>query len=156
MGAAFLGALTLTSGTRSVSGFERESYPAGPTAADDPEVVDWRMLAGLDYRTGEATAELRAVAGKEVRIPGFIVPLEDYAERTSEFLLVPYVGACVHVPPPPPNQLVHVKMGEGRSIPVLWWEPIWIIGTFQIETTESLYGRAGFRLTGMRFEPYKG
>ena len=46
--------------------------------------------------------------GKPVRIPGYLLPLEFDGDKVSEFLLVPYVGACIHTPPPPPNQIVHV------------------------------------------------
>ena len=49
--------------------------------------------------------------GKRVKIPGFVVPLEGTAELTTEFLLVPYFGACIHVPPPPSNQIVYVVSG---------------------------------------------
>ena len=47
--------------------------------------------------------------GCEVRLPGYLVPLEGQAGEWKEFLLVPYFGACIHSPPPPANQIVHVK-----------------------------------------------
>ena len=84
------------------------------SSSDDPVELSWRALAALDYRTGEMSDQLRDLVGKPVKIPGFTVPLEDFASAATEFLLVPFVGACVHTPPPPPNQLVYVKMDEGR------------------------------------------
>jgi hypothetical protein len=45
---------------------------------------------------------------KLVALPGFVLPLEYEGKKVSEFLLVPWVGACIHTPPPPPNQIVHV------------------------------------------------
>lgn len=51
--------------------------------------------------------------GKRVKIPGFVVPLEGTPELTTEFLLVPYFGACIHVPPPASNQIVYVTFEEG-------------------------------------------
>jgi hypothetical protein len=90
-----------------------------------------------------------------VRIPGFIVPLEDSATEVTEFLLVPYVGACVHVPPPPPNQLVYVRMTAGKKATVDWWNPVWVHGRLRIASVESVYGAVGFQLEGVRIEPYK-
>jgi len=90
--------------------------------------IDWRTLAKLNYRTGEMPEELRRLDGQIVRMPGFVVPLEDYVESASEFLLVPYYGACVHVPPPPPNQMVYVVMENRRKAEFGWWEPIWLDG----------------------------
>src|SRR5687768_227568 len=71
-------------------------------------VADWRMLAGLDYNTGEMTPALSQANGKRVRVPGYMVPLDDSASGVDEFILVPYYGACIHTPPPPPNQMVYV------------------------------------------------
>src|SRR5690606_18432104 len=78
--------------------------------AGDPVTLDWKAMAALNYRTGEMPESLRKLNGVEVRIPGFMVPLEDTETRVTEFLLVPYFGACIHTPPPPPNQMVHVMM----------------------------------------------
>lgn len=120
----------------------------------NPVEVDWRTLAGLNYENGEMTDALRAVNGKVVRIPGFMVPLEDFAEQVTEFLLVPYFGACIHTPPPPPNQIVHVHMEGNRKAKVEWWEPIWIEGRLTIENIESIYGTSGYQLLGTRITPY--
>lgn len=101
------------------------------------------------------TDVLEAANGKTVRIPGFMVPLEDFLDRVSEFLLVPYMGACIHVPPPPPNQLVYVQMAEDRDVKMAWWEPIWLEGRLQVETVNSVYGAVGFQLEGVEVEPYE-
>jgi uncharacterized protein len=122
--------------------------------AGQPVEIDWRTLAGLNYESGEMTDAIRAVNGRLVKIPGFMVPLEDFAEQVTEFLLVPYFGACIHTPPPPPNQIVHVFMDGNRKAQIEWWEPIWIEGTLVIEDVESIYGVSGYRLTGMRIAPY--
>lgn len=120
----------------------------------DPVEVDWRLLAGLNYDTGDMSDDLRAVVGQEARVPGFMVPLEDYLERVTEFLLVPYVGACVHTPPPPPNQLVYVKMPEGERAQVEWWDPIWVEGVLEIETTENIYGSVSYTINGASITSY--
>jgi hypothetical protein len=125
-------------------------------AGQNPVEIDWRTLAGLNYRTGEMTDVLKALNGRVVRVPGFVVPLEDYVESASEFLLVPYFGACVHVPPPPPNQMVYVEMQGRRKAHFGWWEPIWLEGTLHINTVESPYGVVGFHMDGVKVEPYSG
>lgn len=128
--------------------------PPTPTAMA-PVEIDWRTLAKLNYRTGEMPEELKKLDGQLVRMPGFVVPLEDYVESASEFLLVPYYGACVHVPPPPPNQMVYVEMENERKAQFGWWEPIWLEGTLNINTVDSPYGVVGFQIDGVKVEPYE-
>jgi uncharacterized protein len=125
-------------------------------AANEPVTLDWRTMAGLNYRTGEAPATLKALNGKQVRIPGFMVPLEDWEEQVTEFILVPYFGACIHVPPPPPNQMAHVLMQRNRKVTVNLWDPVWVIGTLKIENVESPYGVVGYQVTAERIAPYEG
>ncbi len=130
-----------------------EETPAKGTH-DDPIELSWRQLAGLNYETGDLTEILENADGKVVKVPGFTVPLEDFAERATEFLLVPYVGACVHTPPPPPNQLVYIEMAEGKPTQLYGWDPIWIEGTLRIEMTESVYGSVGYVIEGTKLYPY--
>ena len=137
--------------TPALSASDDRGIPESTGAA----VVEWALLGRLDPRTGRRPAELSGLEGQEVRIPGYIVPLDELATETSEFLLVPYVGACVHTPPPPPNQLVYVAMKGERRLPVSWWDPVWIYGTLHIDETTSAFGAAGFRLEGVRSEAYQ-
>jgi uncharacterized protein len=124
-------------------------------AANQVVTIDWRLLAGLNYRNGQVSEALQKVDGKQVRIPGFIVPLEDYMEEAAEFLLVPYYGACIHTPPPPPNQMVHVVMENNRKARTGWWEPIWMEGKLDIKNIDSPYGSVGFQISGRRVTPYE-
>jgi hypothetical protein len=72
--------------------------------------------------------------GKKVKIPGFIVPIEyDEAQNISAFFLVPYFGACIHVPPPPPNQIIFVTNAKGLKADMIY-NPFWIEGTLTTET----------------------
>jgi hypothetical protein len=121
--------------------------------ADAPP-IDWRVLAGLDYLTGKATDTLKALNGKEVRIPGFVVPLDDFMEDGAEFLLVPYYGACVHTPPPPPNQIIFVQMAGKKAVKLTLFDAVWMHGKIKIATVESPYGTVGFTLEGTKMEPY--
>lgn len=116
--------------------------------------IDWRILAGLDYTNGKATDSLKKLEGKLVKIPGFVVPLDDFQEDGSEFLLVPYYGACVHTPPPPPNQIVMVGMEGKKSIKLSLFDAVWMSGRLKIQSVESPYGTVGYTLEGMKVEPY--
>ena len=126
------------------------------TAAPKEEAIniDWRVLAGLDYTNGKATDTLKKLEGKLVRIPGFVVPLDDFQEEGAEFLLVPYYGACVHTPPPPPNQIVMVGMSGRKSIKLNLFDAVWMSGRLKIESIESPYGTVGYQLEGLKVEPY--
>lgn len=124
-------------------------------AAEESAKVDWRTLRGLNYRTGEMTEPLQKVNGKQVKVPGFMVPLEDDDEYVTEFLLVPYVGACIHTPPPPPNQIVYVKVDGGKKTKVSFWDPVWVHGKLHVELVKSPYGDVSFKLNSNLIEPYK-
>ncbi|WP_018984416.1 DUF3299 domain-containing protein [Salinimonas chungwhensis] len=91
--------------------------------------------------------------GKRVKIPGFVVPLEGTAELTTEFLLVPYFGACIHVPPPPSNQIVYVKFEEGVAIDDLY-DAIWVTGTLSTAGWKGDIASVGYRLTGESVAPF--
>jgi uncharacterized protein len=100
--------------------------------------------------------------GQIVRLPGYLLPLEFSGKLVSEFLLVPWVGACIHTPPPPPNQIVHVKPDKPVTMTGMF-EPVWITGqlrTGAIRKSLSLVdGSAdidvGYSLHASRVEPYK-
>lgn len=101
-----------------------------------------------------ANSPVRQLQGKRVSIPGFMVPLEDDAQEVTEFLLVPYAGACIHVPPPPPNQMVYVKLVRGGKAKMSFTEPIVVIGTLKILTEKSPYGDVSYDLDGESVQPY--
>ncbi len=154
--AAMLFVVTLTGAGGPTESVTEPPADAPATAStDDPTEVGWRLLASLNYRTGEPSEELAALSGKLVKIPGFTVPLEDWASSATEFLLVPYVGACIHTPPPPPNQLVYIEMDEGKRAKLDGWNPVWVEGVLTIEMTESVYGYVGFTLSGQQVYPYE-
>jgi hypothetical protein len=130
------------------------ALPAAGAVAEEAVNIDWRVLAGLDYSNGKATDTLKKLDGKLVRIPGFVVPLDDFQEEGAEFLLVPYYGACVHTPPPPPNQIVMVEMTGKKTIKLNLFDAVWMSGRLKINSVESPYGTVGYQLEGLKVEPY--
>ena len=127
---------------------------AGSGTVGDPVVIDWRTLGGMNPQTGAVVPALRALSGQVVRIAGYVVPLDDASQEDAEFLLVPYYGACVHTPPPPPNQMVLVEMEGRQRVRLDLFEAIWLEGTLGIDLVESLYGTAGFTIKGKKVSPY--
>lgn len=90
-----------------------------------------------------------------VRLPGFIAPLEYSDDLITEFLLVPYFGACIHTPPPPANQTVLVQVAEGQGIkPEDSYNPIWVMGKLTTEETTTELAAAGYYIQEAIFEPY--
>jgi hypothetical protein len=126
-------------------------------------------IDGLLARREEITEKRRAQSeavnasldGQNVRIPGYLLPLEYQGKQVTEFLLVPYVGACIHVPPPPPNQIVHVRPGQAVDDPGTF-APVWVDGIIKAqrrETELSLVDGAAsvpvsYSLSARTVEPY--
>jgi hypothetical protein len=96
---------------------------------------------GLIDRREEITEKRReqgqtanaALNGKKIRLPGYLLPLEFEERKVTEFLLVPWIGACIHTPPPPPNQIVHVKLENGFDIGDEVFTAVWVNGLMKTE-----------------------
>lgn len=115
--------------------------------------ISWRDLRQLDYQTGQIPELLAKLDGAAVKIPGFVVPLDDDVATFSEFLLVPNPQACIHVPPPPPNQMIMVVM-KADNAPQRSWGPVWIKGKLYMATSDSQYGKISFQMRGEEAERY--
>ena len=124
--------------------------------------LDMDMVISKIKRILTATDE--ELNGKRVRIPGYLLPLEVSGTKVTEFLLVPYVGACIHVPPPPPNQIVHVEIVKKKGYKnKKLYEPVWVTGVISAQSmVKDLYltdGSAGidigYKMQAYKIEPYK-
>lgn len=102
-----------------------------------------------------STRVIEAFDGKAIRIPGFIVPLEQNDEqKATAFFVVPYFGACLHMPPPPPNQILYVEYKEGIAVENLY-DPYWFEGTVKIDNHESALGTSAYSLVLDSFALYE-
>ncbi len=128
-----------------------EQYDASALADDDPRVAE--LMDKLRKVWTEAPV-VPGLDGKRVKLPGFVVPLEGDDDRVSEFLLVPYYGACIHVPPPPANQTVHVVTEEGHGYRGKLFDAVWVTGTLRVQSTSSDLANAGYSIRASRVEPY--
>ena len=94
-----------------------------------------------------------ALDGQNVRIPGYLVPLDETKDGLIQFLLVPYFGACIHTPPPPSNQIIEVRPKQ----PSKGYRPmdtVWISGTLRTLRSETYMGTSSYRMDALRVEPY--
>ena len=97
---------------------------------------------------------VEALNGQSVSLPGFVVPLEGDSEVITEFLLVPYFGACIHVPPPPPNQIVHVTVKGGVPIESLY-DAIVVTGVISTETWSGEIAQVGYKMKAVGVAPFE-
>ncbi len=98
---------------------------------------------------------VESLNGRRVRLPGLVVPLEGDGKQMSEFLLVPYYGACIHVPPPPSNQIVYVKTGAKKAHVEQMFDAVWVTGTLLSDHHASEVGDASYTLQAEKVEPYE-
>ena len=115
----------------------------------------------LDEAPGQALAQSQAfvvneaLAGRLIRMPGYVVPINlDDKGRVTEFFLVPYYGACIHMPPPPPNQVVYVVPAQPFTLKSLT-TPYWVTGQMKIGSKTTRLGAAAYTVTGASPEIYK-
>lgn len=130
--------------------------------SDDDLLVN-KMLSALEQSTLPDDAYQRALVStdvvetfndKAIRLPGFIVPIEmNDKQEVTEFFLVPYFGACIHLPPPPPNQIIHVTSKTGILVEDIY-NAYWLEGTIKTTFTENEVAQSAYSMTAESVEPY--
>jgi hypothetical protein len=116
----------------------------------DPRAMDLLATMRAAWDNAPTAPELNGVA---IRIPGFIVPIERSGDSVRELLLVPYFGACVHVPPPPANQIIHVLVDPPLK-GVQSMATMWVSGTLETIRSPSSMGTSGYRMKAAKIVPY--
>lgn len=123
----------------------------GALSDTDPKVLQMMREMRETWDNAPTNGKLD---GTTVRLPGYVVPLDEVNGQIKEFLLVPYFGACIHTPPPPANQIVWVvpaKPAAGfRSM-----DTVWVSGTLKAVRGSSAMGSTGYRLDAQLVERYK-
>ncbi|MYJ73945.1 MAG: DUF3299 domain-containing protein [Gammaproteobacteria bacterium] len=126
--------------------------PEGATIP--PPVVDHSSLALFDdFPVTTMDGVVPELNGENVKLPGFVVPLDVVGDKVASFLLVPYFGACIHQPPPPPNQIVFVEFEEPVKLQSMY-DPVWVVGELGLEGHASNLARAGYSMKGTSLEKY--
>ena len=127
-------------------------YNATNLSDDDPRAMELMEKLKTFWKESPVVHDYD---GKIVKLPGFVVPLEMDAKTIQEFLLVPYYGACIHTPPPPANQTVHVVTDENHAHQGQLFDTVWVTGTIRVEKLSSELGEAGYRIKALKVEPYR-
>jgi uncharacterized protein len=126
----------------------------------DPRARDALIAVGEAWKNAPIIPTLN---GQRVKIAGFVVPLDINKKKVKEFLLVPYFGACIHVPPPPSNQVVHAfnakidskQENEYLKSAALIQGPITIVGILETVSSNTSMGSAGYKIQVETIEEYK-
>jgi uncharacterized protein len=141
---------------------EQEAYDRLKASGIDPDAI----LATIERLRKESDIHDRTLVpeldGRNIKLPGYVLPLDFDGTLVKSFLLVPYVGACIHVPPPPPNQIVYVKVKQGFENGELF-APVWVTGrmsTGMNKTSLTWVDGAtdvdfGYSLQATEVEPYE-
>jgi hypothetical protein len=129
-----------------------EEYDAENLSDDDPRAEELMEKLKTFWKESPVVYDYD---GKVVKLPGFVVPLEMDTRTIREFLLVPYYGACIHVPPPPSNQTVYVVTNENHAYEGELFDTVWVTGTMMVEKLSSELGEAGYRIEATKVEPYQ-
>jgi hypothetical protein len=140
-----------------------EYYKEIEKAMPSLKEADIDINKAIKKRKEIQTAIVEDLHGRLVRMPGYLLPLEVTGAKVTEFLLVPYIGACIHVPPPPPNQIVYVKNFNKAYRHKGLNDPVWVTGKMSVKSmTRDLYlvdGSAdvsiGYALEARQVEPYE-
>jgi hypothetical protein len=116
--------------------------------------IKWDVLKGHDDKKKKTSKEVKSLLKeKTIKIAGFMVPLDYDKEKIKEFLLIPNPMSCMHVPPPPPNQMILVKMPKGKGAKY-FWGPVWAEGKLSLNTKSD--GQSpGYEMSGKAVSEYK-
>lgn len=121
--------------------------------------INWELLKTLEVdksnKVKPLKPEIKKVIKSEVSLKGFMMPIDYDSKAVSEFLFMPYIPSCMHVPPPPANQLIFVKMKKGVSV-VPSFAPVEIVGKLFLEENkelESSYKIEGIKLNELNKKP---
>jgi len=127
----------------------RDTNFAALTDADPKAIAMLRRMR----ETWDNAPTNNALDGQLIRIAGYLVPLDETKAGLTNFLLVPYFGACIHTPPPPSNQIIDVT----PKLPTKGWRPmdtVWVSGTLHTLRSETYMGVSSYRMDALSVEPY--
>ncbi len=126
------------------SELDRRLYSGQPTMMSEAGTI--QEGSSLDEMPQLGTFNtVDALNGKRVEIPGFVVPLDMSETKVTAFLIVPYFGACIHTPPPAPNQIIYATADTAEDLQDLF-SPRWFTGILETNRQETDLGNAAYTL----------
>ena len=111
---------------------------------------DMKFVKEMQEESGFINMNLN---NKEIKIAGYITPIAFDGDNVTEFLFVPFRGACIHVPPPPANQIIYVKSASGLKADEIW-SPQWITGTLLANSVSTIVADVGYSIQDASVQPY--
>ena len=120
-----------------------------------PPLPEGRWMSAPARKDAPPAPVVESLGGKRVHIGGYVVPLSFDATRVTDFLLVPFVGACIHVPPAPANQIIYVKIAQGFDVRGTF-DPVWVTGTLKVTPAFTGLADAGYSLEAETVEARPG
>lgn len=137
--------------------------PKGWDPAKEFKSLDLSTLPDADPKAMAALQAMKTVwdnapaepsmNGRNIRIPGFMIPLDKTGDSVRSFLLVPYFGACIHSPPPPSNQMIHVVLAKPvRGFRTM--DAVWVNGSLEVDRSDSPWGKSAYVLKALKVEAY--
>jgi uncharacterized protein len=131
----------------------QKEYNIDDLSDDDPRVKELMKKLNEMWRHSPVNTALN---GKVIKLPGYVLPLETDGQKSTQFLLVPYYGACIHVPPPPANQTIYVTTRDkkGATIRKLF-DTVWVTGVIKTEQLSTDMADAGYTIDATKVEPYE-
>ena len=123
-----------------------EAFTAYETLVTNPDDADALLIA--------ETSTVESLDGEMLSISGFMVPLDNQRQVTQQFLLVPFQGACIHTPAPPPNQVISVYAERAARL-YHNWQPVTATGMMSVAGDSTSLAEAGYVMTLDRLDAYR-
>ena len=129
-----------------MNSYDVTTRPEDVAGAPPPRIPEAKWMSRPVKRKASKPPEIKSdLDGENVKIGGYVVPLDFNATKITEFLLVPFVGACIHVPPPPANQIIYVKAENGFNIGGLF-DPVYVTGKMSAKITPTGLAETGYTI----------
>lgn len=146
------GAATGGKGSAYLNNYDIRSRPEDLAGAPRPRIPEGKFMSRPTKRSNAPPAQIKTeLDGKTVKIGGYVVPLDFQSTKIKEFLLVPFVGACIHVPPPPANQIIYVKAKNGFSVKGDF-DPVYVTGKLAAKVTATGLAETGYTIEADRVD----
>ncbi len=133
-------------GSPYLKSYDVTTRPEDREGAPPPRMPEAKWMSRKTRPNASKPPELKTdLDGETVKIGGYVVPLDFKATKVTEFLLVPFVGACIHVPPPPANQIIYVKAENGFNVKGEF-DPVYVTGKLSAKITPTGLAETGYTI----------